>query len=270
MIFDWYAASFRTNAPHESVLADLGLVLDATPIATGRGLHGYTDGWEFRRPEGIVARALSGGSNQFVHAWASGADTVPFVDVVREWWPEEHTVSRVDACEDFTGEGCWDGLLAACVAEAEGRRLSINQAGDWMRDGQAGRTLYLGAKSSPVRARLYEKGKQLRGDGVKDAPLDWVRLELQVRPEHQAKWTLAKATPEQTWGASKWSQALAERALDFDTDRIDGRVWHEPDDARALRYLIRQYGPLLTRLRAQKRSWEVVGELLGNMLEPVA
>jgi len=259
--FDWYAATVRDDL--DSVVGVLEANLDARPVELGRGLHGYTRSFELRGRDGVAARVLGGGTNPWPHAWATGADTEPFVDTVRTVWPDWHSVSRVDAAEDFGSEGCWDRLLAECVAEVQCRNLSIDQAGDWLMDGQAGRTFYIGAKSSPVRARLYEKGKQLRGQGLTDAPIDWVRLELQVRPDNEAKWTLAKATPEETWGASRWSRELAWSVLKQNLPKIDGQVWHEPDDVRALRYMIKQYGPLLAKLRVSEGSWDAVGRRLG-------
>jgi len=264
--FDWYAATIRDDPA--TVVGTLCTALDASPVQMGRGMHGYEQSLELRGRDGVVARVLAGGVNPWPHAWASGDDTDAFVESVRGAWPDWHTVSRVDAADDFGGAGCWDRLLSECVSEAETKNLRIDQAGDWLRDGEHGRTLYIGSKSSPVRARLYEKGKQLRGDGVKDAPIDWVRLELQVRPENQAKWTLATASPSEVWGSARWSRTLSTRVLGVDVDKVDGRLWHEPDDVRALRYLVRQYGPLLDRMRAVKGSWQLVGESLGRLLDP--
>ncbi|MEX5543951.1 replication initiation factor domain-containing protein, partial [Pseudomonas poae] len=52
-------------------------------------------------------------------------------------------------------------------------------------DSDDGRTLYLGSQTSAVSMRIYEKGKQL------DCGNDWVRAELQVRPQKDQKTLIA-------------------------------------------------------------------------------
>ena len=61
--------------------------------------------------------------------------------------------------------------------------------------------MYLGANSSPVRCRLYAKGKQ---PGYRSAGRpDWVRLEVQVRPQKTARKSYSAISADDTWGASE-------------------------------------------------------------------
>ncbi|WP_235605818.1 replication initiation factor domain-containing protein, partial [Rhodanobacter thiooxydans] len=78
--------------------------------------------------------------------------------------------------------------------------------GDWDMP-ELGRTQYLGASSSAVRARLYEKGKQPEFRHL--SRFDLCRLEIQVRPAKDAKDAYSKLSALEVWGASKWTRQLA-------------------------------------------------------------
>lgn len=247
MRFDWYAATVRDD-PHQ-VLGALADSLRAD-VVQGRGMHGYSTGYELRRDGSTVARMLAGGGNGNPHVWASGDDTDALVPIVRALWPTTHRVSRMDASQDFDGRGTWNRLYATTLAVADERRLAINQAGDWHR-GEAGRTFYVGGTKSAVRARLYEKGKQLRAealDGGADISPDLCRLEVQVRPEGHARTVAASTTPEGAYGFANWTQELARRVHGVDVERVHIKERRESDDERALEYLVRQYGGHIDRL----------------------
>ena len=261
MRFDWYAATVRDSP--DAVLEGLALDLGADVIE-GRALHGYERGWDLKADGSVVARALSGGRNGAPHVWASGDDTGALVAAVRGRWPSLHRVSRMDAAQDFDGEGSWDRLYGVCLALADGRHLKIDQAGDWHR-GEAGRTFYVGGRKSAVFARLYEKGKQLRGlalDGGADISPDLVRLEVQVRPEGPARDRAALGAPEEAFGYADWTRELGRLVLALDVDRVHIKERRESDDARAVEWLVRQYGEHLERLADRLGGWAVVGEEL--------
>lgn len=90
-------------------------------------------------------------------------------------------VTRYDVAVDGTlGEESYrqlcDGLVTiAGSRDYEGRPMTTTVAGDWYA-AERGRTLYVGAPSSAVRVRFYEKGIQLGSSP------NWVRFEWQVRP----------------------------------------------------------------------------------------
>lgn len=266
MRFDWYAATVRdtSTAVLDRVSEGLG-----AEVVGGRALHGYERGYDFRREGSVVARALTGGRNGYPHVWASGDDTDAFVPVVREAWPHEHRVTRMDAAQDFDGAGAWDRLYQTALTLADERRLKIGQAGDWHRF-EEGRTFYLGGRKSAVFARLYEKGKQLRLlalDGGADISENLVRLEVVVRPEGISRERAAVGEPEEALGYADWTRELARRVFGCDVERVHIKERRESDDERALAWLVRAYGGHLGRLADRLGSWESVGDHLGRMVE---
>jgi len=261
MRFDWYAATVRDDP--DTVLGTLSRGLRAE-VGPGLAMHGYTSGFDLKSDGSVVARMLSGGRNGAPHVWASGDDTEALVSVVRGTWPYLHRVSRMDAAEDFDGGGTWSRLYALTVALADEHGLSIDQAGDWHR-GVAGRTFYVGGRKSAVRARLYEKGKQLRGlalDGGADISSDLVRLEVQVRPEGWGRDRAAVGAPEEAFGYADWTRELGRQVLGLDIDRVHIRERRESDDERAIKWLVRQYGEHLERLAERRGGWAAMGEEL--------
>lgn len=265
--FDWYAATIRESP--DQVLVGLSAGLGAS-VHEGRALHGYEHGYDLRRDGSTVARVLTGGRNGAPHAWASGDDTDRFVDVVRSTWPSLHRVTRMDAAWDLDAEGAWDTLYGVALGLAEERGLKIDQAGDWLHTGPdgAGRTFYLGGRKSAVFARLYEKGKQLRGyalDGGSGISPDLVRLEVQVRPESVARDRAAYGTADEAFGYADWSRELARRVLSVDVERVHIKERRESDDERALEWLVRQYGEHLDRLAEKAGGWAGAGVELGRI-----
>jgi hypothetical protein len=256
--FDWYAATVRDDP--SVVVGTLSDSLGAE-VVPGRALHGYERGFDLKSGGSVVARVLAGGRNGWPHVWASGDDTDRLVPVVRKHWPTLHRVSRMDAAEDFDGPGSWDQLYGVCLGLADERRLKIDQAGDWHRM-EEGRTFYVGGRKSAVFARLYEKGKQLKGralDGGPEISADLVRLEVQVRPEGHARDRAAAGAPREAFGYADWTQELARRVLGVEVERVHIKERRESDDERSIEWLVRQYGEHLQRLALELGSWEAVG-----------
>lgn len=262
--FDWYAATIADDPGHVLALLSEGLGAEVT---NGTARHGYEYGYDLRAGGSVVARVLAGGKNGFPHAWASSDDTDRFVQVVRGAWPEAHRVTRFDASEDFDGPGTWDRLYGVALNLADDRRLKIDQAGDWHRL-EDGRTFYIGGRKSATFARLYEKGKQMRGLGGPGAEAispDLVRLELEARPDGRARYWAAQCDPVEAYGLSSWSQELARLVYGVDVDRVHIRERRESDDARALRWMVLQYGEHLDRLAAELGGWANAGLHLRDM-----
>lgn len=255
--FDWYSATVETPAERliEALAVGLGAdVHDATPM------HGYERGYELRSAAGTVARVLAGGNGGKPHAWGSGAAAETFAALVRDLWGADHEVTRLDSRMDFGGvndeETIWDGLYAACVDLAADRGLKTSLAGDYLGK-TGGRTLYIGSRKSNVYVRLYEKGKQMQNQAVKPgevSPLDWVRMEVQVRPKGEARVAAASVDPVDAWGFAVWTQELASRVADLDAARTPVHVMKATEDERAYQWMIKQYGPALERLAAE-RGW---------------
>lgn len=144
-------------------------------------------------------------------------------------------------------------------------RLYGERRGDWDMP-EFGRTQYLGANSSPIRARLYEKGKQPEYRHLNRPNL--CRLEIQVRPQKEAKSAYANLSALDIWGASKWTRQLAAEVLETMLDpHPPGTVRRDSKRDQALRWMAAQYGPHLVSLAADLGGWDVLGLTLREMVE---
>jgi hypothetical protein len=239
--WDWYECTVRGlgQSGHDLVLAGLVEGLDLASVFPGRAMHGYLHGAEVRRGDSVLATVWWGG-NPGVHVKATGGHSPEVSAVIRERWPV-HAVTRFDACVDFDQEGLFDQVAPVLLAFAAQCDISINQQGDWHR-GQ-GRTLYLGAVSSPVRLVVYEKGYELGGG----ASLNLVRFEVRVRPKGDARERVASWEPASAFSAAGWLVGALERiGWDVLTPQSVGTVWRPSDAHRARLALVRQYGPIMS------------------------
>lgn len=265
MEFDWYSATVPEGA--DEVIGNLLNDFPHSDARPDRPMHGYTQGAQVVRGEQVLARAIWGGSSngEGTHTWASGNESRAFAAFVRERFPV-HRVTRADIAQDFDDPKAWARLFKLCRAIAKEYRLQTSVAGDFL-DGVQGRTLYIGAPSSAVRLRLYEKGKQLP---EANRP-NWVRLELVVRPGNaEARTWLSTATPAEAFGASKWSAALAERLGRDAPGRVKvGTIYTPSDRERALLWLLKQYGGTLEAYAEELGGWDAVGRLLGSKLADI-
>ena len=254
--FDWYTATIDEDPT--VVVEGLASWLDGG-WRSAPGLNGYSAGAEIVRNGDVIARVSYGGNNGAApSAWASGADTAAFVECVRSLWPR-HKVTRVDAAYDFKGHEPWPLLLEMCQnvakflpsGEERKRHLSLDTLGDWLVEGSPkGRTLYLGSRQSSVFARLYEKGKQMRGafpDQADKFYPGWVRLELEVKPQKRAGYDFATLSPAEVWGAAAWARQLHADVFGSELEAAPVTFVRPSDDARAWTYLLKQYGPMLRR-----------------------
>lgn len=239
--FDAYTASVR-GASYRELCAIVEF--DGSKVVGSRGHHGYAERISFREPGGEEVAAVSyGGTNAKTPMIECKGEKTPFiVPAIRETFPG-HSCSRVDSAYDLEKPGAWDELLSEVMAVKSKHKLKGEQRGDWQDFPEDGRTMYLGAPTSTVRTRLYEKGKQPEYRELGHP--DWVRLEIQVRPAKEAKKVYATLTPEQVWGASRYTRDLAARVLQKELDPFPaGTVRKESSEVLKRRHMVRQYGPL--------------------------
>src|SRR5690606_33964078 len=115
------------------------------------------------------------------------------------------------------------------------------------------------------RLVLYEKGYEQGGD----APRDWVRLEVRVRPKKQHRHMVASWRAEICFCAGWVPDAL--QVLDWDglQDRAAvGTVWRRSDAERSRAALLRQYASVIRGWKDEVGgSWEDFGAVLGAALE---
>lgn len=273
--WDWYQATIR--APAEQVEADLLTWFGSSWVEEAQARLGFGRGYTVRDRNGRRAAVQDGGRNVWPNVTGSGEDAPAVADFLRAVYPE-HEVTRFDSCVDTdgTGSGAWGSITSALLSVVEqprsGPEVKVSMHGDWREGrGEDGRTLYLGATSSAVRIRAYEKGKQLRSTGAERperVPLDAVRVEVQVRPSGQARKRAARVDPMDAWRFSRLAADVAGRLFDAgDLSTIRVRDVRASDDDRALRFMIEQYGAMLER-QAQYRGgfaalWRTIERRLG-------
>lgn len=258
MRFDWYAATVKAEPQH--VLSTLCSSTDLADIRPSRAMHGYTHGAELARGDRVLVRALYGGPNgPDTHVWASGEDTPWFVDQVRRHWPE-HRVTRVDSAQDYSAPEAWESLSSLMLSVADRFGIMVTHQGDFHR-GLAGRTIYLGSRSSPTQVLVYEKGKQLGVDP------NWVRVEARVKPKRVGRDVMCACSPLDVWSCTGYLRAIGEEISRQELQAIRvGTVYRPPDDARAWSALAKQYGRILHDKSVELGGWSALGEYIGAFI----
>lgn len=266
--FDAYSAT-TTQAKQTEILALLAA--GAAPgtfhrMQQGKGFHTFGERIGIKNEGGVEWASVMWGGRQGdrVMVEVKGEATPGAVEAIRGAF--QHRCTRVDACADFDAPGSFDGLLGACLDVKRDHRLKGEKQGDWDDFPELGRTLYLGARASVSRVRLYEKGKQPEYRHL-ERP-HWSRIEVQVRPAKEAKAEFAKLSPAEVWGASTWTRELAARVLQQHIDpHPAGTTYRLTQREAALRWMCKQYGPHLVDLAADLGSWECVGLTLREMVK---
>lgn len=274
--FDWYAATIMERVPR--LVEVLCARLNGRAVA-GTPHNGYAEATLIKAGDRVLATIYHGGAYAWPHAFASSDETDLFVEVVRDVWPNDHNVTRMDAALDFNaGAGTFQRLLDVCIPLAAGERVdgddrkraskvSVRNVGDWT-FGTGGRTFYLGSKASAVQVRLYEKGimlrqeAEMRGTRRDDISTDLVRLEVQVRPDGPAKRRAAHCKPLDAFGYAEWSRELLRRVRGLDVDRVHIRERRLSDHERAMRWMVKQYRVHLIHAAEAAGGWAELGASL--------
>lgn len=253
--FDWYQATIPSSV---SMLrkALLRSMPEGVLQVPGKGFNSFSDRLEFNHEGELLATLMYGGVNPHPNVKSSGEPAHTLACLLRRSFPD-HRVSRLDVCIDMKGDGLYQDITSLMSKTGSNYRLKGEKI---VPDDPAdGATYYLGSRTSPLRVRCYEKGKQLyklTGDGGFKLLFDWVRLELQVRPEKNFKSQAASMEPEEFWGCSAWTRDLAEGALAMNPTPITMKPPRMTDHERAMRAMITQYGPTIRRQVERLGSWE--------------
>lgn len=265
MRFDYYAAT----VPEQGRWA-IGAILEAfedseTQVRQCKGMHGYGTGAELIVDDQRAAFCWYNEHDESAHIQASGAASMQIADHIRTIWPQ-HRVARADVCQDFRGgRPIWTGLRDKGIEIAQHHRIKAREITDPANPDQ-GRTLYLGAASSVMSARIYEKGLHPEAQ-LQQIPLDVVRLEFQVRPASRAKAALATLAPNDIPAGSAWSRDLTTQAgLSAGEEWQPGTIWQPTTLDRAVQAMLRQYGNTLDALHDKHGTPEQVGAYLFRQL----
>lgn len=261
MRFDWYQASIPGAHPE--------VVMEALSKSDFYG------DWERTRPlrnyDGAAAFIVGGETRFKINFGGQNSDHGPNVvgsgqsaqvlaDIVREQFPA-HRVSRLDSCEDYFHPDAYDYLRKTALKIAKDQRVQCREIVKPLVDSDDGRTLYLGSQTSAVSMRIYEKGKQLGREK------EWVRAELQVRPQKEVKSIMAFLNPAEVWGLAKWSHAMAVQLGQKDLQRVEAQIYQPSDHDRAYRFMLRQYRRVLEAMKDSHGSPEAVGAQIFYDLE---
>lgn len=265
--FDWYQATIRQ--PVNDVLEGLQEWGDGGRLVHSKGMHGYGHCTSLVDHDGVAGRVLHGGSHAYPHVQFTGEYAQGGAEWIRATFPV-HEVSRLDAREDFADEGAFDRMLPSLLLAAERHRVKVDTRGDHLLRHE-GRTVYLGAVSSAVRLRQYDKAAELRAKFAADpvrlatVPPHLTRFEAQVRPQSpEGRKAFATIEPMAVMGSSTWLREVWQAVAGLDLEPVHvGKPWRQADDDRAYAYLLAQYGGLLERVQLDLGSWECLGKQIG-------
>jgi hypothetical protein len=265
--FDAYTATVR--GVEHGVLTSLAgrFMVSGDKTRTSQGYHGFEHKLAVKGDDGAEwVSVLWGGERHrdLVMCEVKGERTPEVVEAIRETLPG-HNCTRSDSAADHDQPGLWETVLPVALRIKRDFHLRGEKRGDWDYP-EDGRTLYLGAPTSAVRVRIYEKGKQ--PEYRHHQRPDWVRIECQVRPEKEAKRVYAAASAMQVWGASPYTRELAARVLELQVGSLPpyaARRQNERD--RALAFMCQQYGAHLVSLKDDLGDWQSLGLTLGEIIK---
>jgi Replication initiation factor len=262
MRFDAWNATFSNDVLNDVrfyLETKLGAVLENRE----HGLHGYKFS-ELIQIDGVTHGVIAyGGINSRLFVEVKGEPSQVWSEFVQSWadqWQGSDVLvllTRADVCFDWEDDSDVVALAPSLrravedsVSSERGRPPQWDQRGDWNSpEGRLrGCTLYMGAASSSVRVRLYDKGAELKSRGI-DASDKLRRVEVQVRASSKAeKIAWAMHTPEMFWTVSVSVRAVAKH-LSVPFDGLMVRVPSAPADLERLKTLAAvQYGDAIAAL----------------------
>lgn len=231
--FDWYSCTFHDSA--RRVVRKLASHMSDTSPVEVPGQYRFRTGHELRFGGTRSAVVYSNGPDEHPHVVASGLDAETLAQWARSADAPAHTVARADVCVDSDSPAAWETMLWGLRDLLSPTVKAVMMVPDRADDGA---TYYVGSPTSEVRARLYEKGKQMQSV---ERP-DWVRYEVQYRPQKTRKTWAATAEREDILHASRWSRRFAETVLDIAGHAPPARQERVADLERALDACAAQYG----------------------------
>lgn len=190
----------------------------------------------------------SGGYNPDPYLLIKGDRSPDAAAFIREAYPS-HKVSRADVCIDFVEVGGFDrmkAILNQIAADIRPKAIVPELRGPETDHPTVGRTMYYGSIKSDVRICLYEKGKQMRAQGLV-VPLEWFRVELRVKPRKERKRLSAGLSEAEFWGFSKWTKTACTSILNISPEYRPDASLRKSTAEKAVHHMLRQYGRAMTR-----------------------
>lgn len=234
-----------------------------TYVFGGKGLQGWEESVSAYDADGYLLGTVFHGGRPDVHVKATSAAADRVRALVTEGQDPCKTArvdTRVDTLVPFED-------LAAILEEASqtyGSQIVEITGRAGVKDArhETGRTVYLGAPSSAVRVRLYEKWLESPGqydDGTN-------RVEVQLRPPSRVKGAVSGWSRAETFCASKVTRDIAVRLR---ADLAPAASLHvsrgTPDLDRSMAAMGKQYGRAFERYLATGGDLSMVlGYLDGN------
>lgn len=261
MKFDWYQASIKEASP-DVIMATIQKVEKHGDWEETRPLKNYYRAAAFVVGSETRFKINFGGQNEEhgANIIGTGPAAQPLSEILRAKFPV-HRVSRLDACEDYHHPRAYAYLRGLALKIAKAQRVKCREIVKPLIESDDGSTLYLGADTSALSMRVYEKGKQL------DCGTEWVRVELQVRPQKDQKAIVSMLSSTEVWGLSKWSHAMAVEMGKKNLQRVNAQVWQPSDHDRAYRFMLKQYRAVLESMLATHGSPEALGAQIAYDLE---
>lgn len=195
--WDWSATTHDAEA---TAIHDLLRALGARSALPGRGLQGWGQSVKAYDGGGYLLGSVYFGGRDDVHviSTSSAADAARRSVVGMHGAKTSRVDTRVDTLVPF------DELRGVCEAVA-GMKARVTYMESKQGGESTGRTVYVGAPSSAVRVRLYEKWLESPGQYVEGTN----RVEVQLRPPSRAKALVSSWSPAETFCASQLTRRLA-------------------------------------------------------------
>lgn len=253
MRFDAYAGNVWGGIPCSEV-AEVIAIAAHSRVERGRPRGRYTDVFEVK--DGADSIGWVGLDQMLDSAYFEfkGAQTPVTAAAIRKHWPTDHTVSRLDSCEDYDGPGVFRYLVGVLDAAKDPR---VQSKAITPRDGDRGETIYWGSPQSRVMVRCYEAGKMK--ERLHHNRPQWARAEAQIRPGKAAeKLVAASITPLDAWGFSAWSRKAAEVLSQCEVERYAAPAELPSFDGTTL-YLARAFRRHFEQMKLDFGDWECIG-----------
>jgi hypothetical protein len=256
MRFDAYAGNVWGGVPCSEV-AEIVAIASQSRVERGRPRGRYSDVFDLKVGADLVGWVGLDQVNEAAYFEFKGTATPEASGAIRKHFGSAHTVSRLDACEDFDDRGAFDSLTRLMDGAKDPRVHSDLRA---PRDGDRGRTIYWGSPSSRAMVRVYEAGKMK--DRLHYGRPDWTRAEAQIRPGKPAEKVLAATVnPVEAWGFAAWTKRAAEALCQVEVPRFAPTSVPATFDKTTL-YLARAFRRHFETMLSDFGDWECVGREL--------